>query len=346
MIRSPARPPASPVAITGASSCLSARATLMPLPPAEVRLALARWRWPSWKFGTVSVRSTAALRVTVTIMRRAPGDDGPSWSAYHRSRPPSPGRGTDRAATSGLVPSSVWPSQTSTRPSRCPRTTGSDTAVGAMTRSTSGCPVRTTRTSGFDATSGDRLAAPADRGLRVRRADGRASTCGTARRPTRAAARDRHFAARASGCRGSPRRSCSPCRANRRDLAPAGVVGVAGLDADQAGHDAEQVVPRVHRDAAALDRVACARARASARRASASQPARAPRRRARSTRGPERRARRVARSACAADRAARARAFIHATKRGTSPSRRRVGECVGRVVRALDERALRAGRAR
>jgi len=67
-IRSPVLPPARPVAITGESSRFSARATLIPLPPAELRLALARCRWPSWKFGTVSVRSTAALRVTVMIM--------------------------------------------------------------------------------------------------------------------------------------------------------------------------------------------------------------------------------------------------------------------------------------
>ena len=40
----------------------------MPLPPASVTPALARCRCPRWKFGTVSVRSIAALSVTVTIM--------------------------------------------------------------------------------------------------------------------------------------------------------------------------------------------------------------------------------------------------------------------------------------
>jgi hypothetical protein len=40
---------------------------LIPFPPASVRPALARCRWLSWKFGTVSVRSIAALSVTVTI---------------------------------------------------------------------------------------------------------------------------------------------------------------------------------------------------------------------------------------------------------------------------------------
>jgi hypothetical protein len=67
-MRVPVRPPTSPVATTGTSSALSVRATLIPLPPASVRPALARCRWPRWKFGTVSVRSSAAFSVTVTIM--------------------------------------------------------------------------------------------------------------------------------------------------------------------------------------------------------------------------------------------------------------------------------------
>jgi hypothetical protein len=66
-MRVPVRPPAKPVATTGTSSAFSARATLMPLPPANVSPALARCRCPSWKFGTVSVRSIAAFSVTVTI---------------------------------------------------------------------------------------------------------------------------------------------------------------------------------------------------------------------------------------------------------------------------------------
>ena len=33
----------------------------MPLPPASVRPALARCRWPRWKFGTVSVRSSGGV---------------------------------------------------------------------------------------------------------------------------------------------------------------------------------------------------------------------------------------------------------------------------------------------
>src|SRR5207244_10568128 len=42
------------------------------LPPASVSPWLARWRWPRWKFGTVSVRSSPAFNVTVTIMGRSP----------------------------------------------------------------------------------------------------------------------------------------------------------------------------------------------------------------------------------------------------------------------------------
>ena len=60
-----------PVAITGRPSSFSARATLTPLPPATVRASTARWRCPSRKFGTATVRSIAALRVTVRITRLA-----------------------------------------------------------------------------------------------------------------------------------------------------------------------------------------------------------------------------------------------------------------------------------
>ena len=66
-MRVPVRPPERPVATTGMSSRLSARATLIPLPPASVSTSLERWRNPSWKTGTVSVRSRAAFTVTVTI---------------------------------------------------------------------------------------------------------------------------------------------------------------------------------------------------------------------------------------------------------------------------------------
>src|SRR5918997_3077603 len=64
---SPLRPPTSPVASTGTSRALRARATFMPLPPASATLSVARCLWPSVRLGTTRVRSTAALRVTVRI---------------------------------------------------------------------------------------------------------------------------------------------------------------------------------------------------------------------------------------------------------------------------------------
>src|SRR5919197_33796 len=70
-MRDPVPSPASPLAITGRPSSFRARATLTPLPPATVRDSTARWRWPRRKFGTATVRSIAALRVTVRITAAA-----------------------------------------------------------------------------------------------------------------------------------------------------------------------------------------------------------------------------------------------------------------------------------
>src|SRR5918996_1211745 len=70
-MRVPVPPPARPVAMTGTSSRLRARAMLMPLPPGSAKPSLARCRCPSWKLGTVRIRSRAALRVTVMIMSGA-----------------------------------------------------------------------------------------------------------------------------------------------------------------------------------------------------------------------------------------------------------------------------------
>ena len=71
-IRVPVAPPVSPVAITGAPSVFSTRATLTPLPPGIVVCSTVRWRRPSRKFGTDRVLSMAVLRVTVMIMRPGP----------------------------------------------------------------------------------------------------------------------------------------------------------------------------------------------------------------------------------------------------------------------------------
>src|SRR5215213_4335883 len=70
--RDPVGPPTKPVAITGRPSRLSARATLIPLPPATVRLSTARWRRPRRKLGTATVRSIAAFKVTVRITWPSP----------------------------------------------------------------------------------------------------------------------------------------------------------------------------------------------------------------------------------------------------------------------------------
>ena len=79
-IRVPVGPPVRPVAITGAPSVLSTRATLTPLPPGIVVCSTVRWRRPSRKFGTDSVLSMAVLRVTVMIMRSGP-PRVPAWGA-------------------------------------------------------------------------------------------------------------------------------------------------------------------------------------------------------------------------------------------------------------------------
>ena len=78
-IRVPVAPPASPVAITGAPSVLSTRATLTPLPPGIVVCSTVRWRRPSRKLGTDNVLSMAVLSVTVTIMRRVPPEAAARW---------------------------------------------------------------------------------------------------------------------------------------------------------------------------------------------------------------------------------------------------------------------------
>ena len=180
----PVRPPASPVATTGTSSRLSARATLMPLPPASASTLLARCRWPSLKIGTVSERSSAALRVTVTITRVTPSEtwtlrDEPDEmvdgaAGVPRDLPAVPTAETDSAATSGVRAISLPPANTRTSPTCWPRTTGSARAELATTRSTSGLPTRTVRTTSSRATS---LTEPA------RSPSPRARRCGARRSP-------------------------------------------------------------------------------------------------------------------------------------------------------------------
>src|SRR4051812_14841657 len=89
--RAPVGPPTKPPAITGRPSRLRARATLIPFPPATVRLSTARWRLPRRKLGTATVRSIAAFRVTVRITWRSPdfaprfSPAGPSAQQHYRN---------------------------------------------------------------------------------------------------------------------------------------------------------------------------------------------------------------------------------------------------------------------
>ena len=204
----------------------------MPLPPASARPELARWRCPRWKFGTVSVRSTAALSVTVTIIGQSRcGGRGSScgiieqrsssgvhetrpstlwtvWPAYHPNRDGRPGRASAFAATSGR-----WPEQPVARPDldapddlpaphRQVERGGRDHLLDERPSRADDEPQRLRGDEGH-------RAAPV-RELRLAR---RCSTCrsrrrrGSARCPRRAASAGRRCAACATGCRGSSRRS-------------------------------------------------------------------------------------------------------------------------------------------
>ncbi len=173
-IRAPVAPPARPVAITGRPSSFSARATFTPFPPATVLASTARCRRPRRKFGTATVRSIAAFRVTVRITlslssgrgaypprgghdddgQREPGGEGdragrrrPSSPTASREAPArrrrEPGGGAiDRAATSGTGLAAPAPPRTCARPSGRPRRTGGSTLRGAWTAIAGRCPAR------------------------------------------------------------------------------------------------------------------------------------------------------------------------------------------------------------
>ena len=173
---------------------------------------------------------------------------------YHRSRPPSPGRETERPASKGRAPSSFPPDQTSIRPRRSPRSTGSETALGATIFSTTGRPTRTARTRGLRATS---ATARRPNGAAAH-AYGCAATslsvryCETPQASSALQTDVAHRAGRAAQDHGIDRVAGTP---RRGDLTPARVVRVTGLDPDEARKHAEQVVPRVHDEVPVLDRV-------------------------------------------------------------------------------------------
>ena len=227
-------PPTRPVATTGTPSAFSARATLIPFPPASVTPALARWRCPRWKFGTVSVRSTAALSVTVTITgrRRTSGGDGrSSWRTSvpgprdraARRRASRRGRGCRRACLRSRP--GRWPSTS-------PAVTGSETTRLADTRSTNGRPTRATASSAFAGRSGTGAQAvgQADRGVDAARLDRRDDP--ELRQPPAEQRLEAGVADAARGAAEDRRVDGHAPPAHRGDLAPARVPGVAGLHAE------------------------------------------------------------------------------------------------------------------
>src|SRR5436305_11596528 len=250
-MRVPVRPPTRPVATTGTSSAFSARATLIPFPPAAVNAALARCRWPSWKFGTVSDLSSAALSVTVMIKSRDPGPDVfrgvPRIEAdarckrgtRHRTRRDERPRGEQALALVDTDRAEPLPCADRHADRSCGDDARPQRPVDADGAS---------RTGGGDEV--ERPAAVAGLGERVRPSlpDHAPDTVSTDAPPeqrrqvgvpllARRAAEDRRVHADAR-----PSHSC--------DLAPARGTRVAGLDAAQAGERAEQVVPRVEHSSA------------------------------------------------------------------------------------------------
>ena len=169
-------------------------------------------------------------------------------AAYHPMRPASPGFETERAATSGREPEQPPAGADLDPAEHLPRRTGSD----SRDRRDDALGQRLTR-------SARRVgAAPRRRAAAARgRTEARPSRT---LRPRATASTRRYWRARR---RGASARSALRCDARRaaedrrvdrravaahgRDLAPAGVVGVARLDAEDARDDAEQVVPGVER---------------------------------------------------------------------------------------------------
>ena len=297
------------------------------------------------------MRSIAALSVTVTIIGSDHGATRATWCAvrlaYQPIRPATPGRATERDATSGRCAEQPLAGP-DLRRGRAPAP-----AARAARRRPARRPARRAAgrrgrraRSGSAATSATRLApvrraAPRVGARRADRVDDAVlrEPAGEQRLQVGVALRARRAA--------EDRRVDRDARAARgRDLRPAGAARVAGLDADHAGDDAEQVVPGVQR-AAAGDRVVALGARSSRTTGICIATRREQRHvaRARDVRR-ARRARRGGRSACRSGRARAAFAFISARERASKLAARRERERVGGVVRALDQRAPRAGRGR
>ena len=235
--------------------------------------------------------------------------------AYQRMRPPRPDFATARAATRGRVPSSLscLPRSATSRAARPPAPAGPPPSRPRPARRAGA-----RRGRADEPLRGDELhrrPAVPDGGARVHRlADQRLrairATPHSIRR-WRAA-----FRARVSDCRGPPRRSCSRvCARPRPRTSPR--CRVPGLDPDQPGNDAEQVVPRVD-GPAVRDRVVCSATSVRTIGICIAAPSEDRRRRARSRGGRGHRARPAGRSS--SRRAPLASlAFIHETKSARSP---------------------------
>src|SRR6476619_2389541 len=258
-MRVPVRPPARPVATTGTWSCLSARATLIPLPPASVRTSLARWRWPSWSVGTVRERSSAALRVTVmiTVSLGASGDEPYEMMNCAAGDPPPLCRGPGLAAGCG---------RDERRPRDDARAIGDHDRPDPLARGD-----RKREDARHDDPLGERPVGrrrPADPPPRDGR-NGREPPADGERRVRAAGVDDRHapvaveaepeqrreiaVALRLGGRAEHDGGDTHPARPGKRGLGPPGAGGVAGLAADEAAEAPEQVVGRLD-DAAVRER--------------------------------------------------------------------------------------------
>ena len=191
----------------------------------------------------------------MTIMGTARGGDARSCVAYHRSRPPNPGRATERPASNGLVPRSLPPSQISTRPEPLPLLHGQRDGRRRDHALDEWPPGPHHPDERFRYDEGDRAAPPADRGLRVHRAPHERRGAVLRDAPGEQLL-EIGVPLGASRTAEDHRIDRVPGTTHCSDLAPARVAGVTRLDADDARHDAEEIVPGVHRESSVLDRVA------------------------------------------------------------------------------------------
>ena len=172
----------------------------MPLPPATVRLSTARWRRPRRKFGTATVRSIAAFRVTVRITGDhplSPSDSADQPTEKHRCN-----QYHARGDREGIGCSATKPA------SLVEAARGRDVAAGEQRHGARPQPVDADRGAAELGAAADRAAHPgAARRLRLRPSALRASRPSASGRPAAAARR------RSSGSPGAA--SSLPCAGAR-----------------------------------------------------------------------------------------------------------------------------------